>query len=1122
MRSSYEQSEYTKPVAEYNPPPEQSATLSGGRRFADRFGLKSRHLAEVGETETQAPELQTGALPDDEQPEPEPGPAASADATQASERMAKRKRSLLLQFAAAASSVVLVTNSFGIDLLGVDGLFNDSVIMGELSTEHASGHYDDDPYAEPETQYSELIPFGGDQRFPRLSDEWTVTQDQSVDAHNRYIATAKFMEGSMGEQAMVDGFVWSDRKDAQFFTGPIPMSFPGTKVSAESSSLFYDENSNTLTLHDYHGEGLVINNMGQDFTIRLEGDNVLSEYLMVGGGSLTLTGSGGITINKDEKFDYGIHLVAGWSDACLMIDENVGYDIGGSHSVFRVTSTCSEKPMWEISPQTWKNSYQAKLVDENFSFSKQDPNHYYSWILVGGGRHSTIVHLSNGYHLGGDTSPTETAVSASEEEPETVIRMPIGGDSAFPILSNPLPDSVGLDGQVHASGIVVFENFDNGTLSNGLVIYDNQQHHPTGRDDISYDPATNTLTLNNYHGGRINLSNMGNSFKVRLIGKNELVDGMLVNGDLTSGSITFTGDGYLSLNSSGASTFGLIMDGGEAPACLMIDRDVVMDIYGSPAINIGNTSTDKAIYYLSDGTLPGVLQQGRPGGKGTTLGTTIHNWRSVDAQGDSASHIHFGGEVPDDPELPGEPIGGDSSYPNLPNLQPGGTSPDGVVREPQILIKDGTGINDYRTFYLRDQGVGPLNTNSISYDAASNTLTLNNYRGYGLELSNMGNSFTVRLIGKNVLEETLHIQGDYLGSSIRFTGDGYLSLGGPDSFAGLWVRGIYSETCVMIDSSVTLDLYGGNFAFWIDSTSAPKGIYYQSSEVIRDARQWIRDTEEDSSGTVSGSYNNWVSVDRNGHAITHIHFGGEVPKDTEPKPELWGLPVGGDSAFPDLPNPNPNTPVPGYGVINEDYVLVTDRDADTYGFIYFNSYYNEMTVSRDGIFYDPATNTLTLNNYQGKGISANLLGNGLTVELIGESELTQGFEVWGFYTGGSIHFTGNGSLTINSSKEQIIGLQLYAEFSTSCVMIDKSVTLDIYGESNAVEVRDTNAEQAIYLLSDSPIEGVRQYVVSEELPDNEAIEQVPYQFWHLVDNDGFPVKHLHVEGSNSILDWFGR
>ena len=89
-------------------------------------------------------------------------------------------------------------------------------------------------------------------------------------------------------------------------------------------------------------------------------------------------------------------------------------------------------------------------------------------------------------------------------------------------------------------------------------------------------------------------------------------------------------------------------------------------------------------------------------------------------------------------------------------------------------------------------------------------------------------------------------------------------------------------------------------------------------------------------------------------------------------------------------------------------------------------------------------------------------------------------------------------------------------------MIDDSVTLDIYGSVSAVELQDTDAEKAVYLLSGDPLDNVRQLTVKEEFSDNDLQEPKPYYIWQLVDNDGKAIKHLHSEGSNSILDWFGR
>ena len=208
MRHSYDQSEYTRPGEEFTLPPEQSATLSGGRRLTGRFGVQKRNLAEPNEAERQAAEVLAEEGPAGEAPGEElttsAASSASADAKQTAERKEKRRRSLLLQFAAVASSVVLVTNSFGIDLLGMDGLFNDSVIFGEVHSSEPDHWHEPDDEPEPDLIYGDLIPFGGDRVFPRLdNNDWTVTQDTTVDANNQYIAAVDFINGSMGEQAMV-------------------------------------------------------------------------------------------------------------------------------------------------------------------------------------------------------------------------------------------------------------------------------------------------------------------------------------------------------------------------------------------------------------------------------------------------------------------------------------------------------------------------------------------------------------------------------------------------------------------------------------------------------------------------------------------------------------------------------------------------------------------------------------------------------------------------------------------------------------------------------------------------------------------------------------------------------
>jgi hypothetical protein len=133
MRRKRPEYEYTPPGEEFSRPPEQPETLNDRRRYpgAEGFAADSRAPADP----QTVPTLETAAAKES----PNAGAAASPE-----ERKAKRRRTLLLQASAVAATVVLATNSFGIDFLGFDGLFNDSVILGEFH-DHEHEHWDE-PY----------------------------------------------------------------------------------------------------------------------------------------------------------------------------------------------------------------------------------------------------------------------------------------------------------------------------------------------------------------------------------------------------------------------------------------------------------------------------------------------------------------------------------------------------------------------------------------------------------------------------------------------------------------------------------------------------------------------------------------------------------------------------------------------------------------------------------------------------------------------------------------------------------------------------------------------------------------------------------------------------------------
>lgn len=75
-------------------------------------------------------------------------------------------------------------------------------------------------------------------------------------------------------------------------------------------------------------------------------------------------------------------------------------------------------------------------------------------------------------------------------------------------------------------------------------------------EGVSYDKATNTLTLNNYSGTYIKIGNMGKDFKIKVVGTNALSEESwtlcgALGGEFTDesmlDSITFTGSGILNI-----------------------------------------------------------------------------------------------------------------------------------------------------------------------------------------------------------------------------------------------------------------------------------------------------------------------------------------------------------------------------------------------------------------------------------------------------------------------------------------------------------------------------------------------------------------------------------------------
>lgn len=216
-----------------------------------------------------------------------------------------------------------------------------------------------------------------------------------------------------------------------------------------------------------------------------------------------------------------------------------------------------------------------------------------------------------------------------------------------------------------------------------------------------------------------------------------------------------------------------------------------------------------------------------------------------------------------------------------------------------------------------------------------------------------------------------------------------------------------------------------------------------------------------------------------------------------------------DDAFPVLTNLQPNGAVAGYGVLNEEYIrMQTDSEdlfvvsGSAWGYADASGNWHPVPISDiEGVRYDAVTNTLTLDHYSGSVLNVNLMGNGFTIDLVGDNYLDQ-LLVWGFYYGGSVKITGNGSLTVNRDMRFPTGIDLMAEYSESCLMLDSHVRVEAYGTEMAIVVRATSMEKAVYYLKPLTLSG------GVRMKDHDTAEYDFHDYTIVTDENGTPSKHV--------------
>ena len=234
---------------------------------------------------------------------------------------------------------------------------------------------------------------------------------------------------------------------------------------------------------------------------------------------------------------------------------------------------------------------------------------------------------------GQQVMPVHPAQTIEEQEDE------------FPVLPNPDPDFAGdyawsefgseeyvriasEDAQefvfLHAGGYYrEMEGFEEGTLPGA-----------------SYDRAANTLTLENFSGSVLDVNLMGNGFTIRLIGENRLQT-LMVWGAMYGGSVTFTGDGRLTIDGGDEPAIRLNAEGSRS--CLMVDRGVTVEAHSEDAaVVIIETALDPAVYCRRGVTVTGGVDT--VADQMEIDGTMYYTHVMVDENGNPATYVRFGAE----------------------------------------------------------------------------------------------------------------------------------------------------------------------------------------------------------------------------------------------------------------------------------------------------------------------------------------------------------------------------------------------------------------------------------------------------------------------------------------------
>ena len=143
-------------------------------------------------------------------------------------------------------------------------------------------------------------------------------------------------------------------------------------------------------------------------------------------------------------------------------------------------------------------------------------------------------------------------------------------------------------GEYSAAYINIYDR--GGTNTNHFVYVTGSQKAETVKGAV-YDKKTNTLTLTNYKHPTMSIeaNEMGDDFKIKLVGDNQ-IKSLIVWGYGYGGSVEILGDGTLTINKNKGKNCGITMQPEGTKAVLKVSGKAVVDVYAG---------TDKMPFYVN-------------------------------------------------------------------------------------------------------------------------------------------------------------------------------------------------------------------------------------------------------------------------------------------------------------------------------------------------------------------------------------------------------------------------------------------------------------------------------------------------------------------------------------------